>query len=62
MTDPKNPREYLPDTGEEWRALGFYHEPDPVHRVWRLVGSVSGLRTIVRMLASQAEKAGGDIR
>lgn len=60
MTDTKNTREYRPDTGEEWRALGFYHEPDQAHRVWRLVGSVSGLRTIVRMLASQADKASGE--
>ena len=60
MTDTNNTREYRPDTGEAWRALGFYHEPDQAHRVWRLVGSVSGLRTIVRMLASQADKASGD--
>lgn len=60
MTDTKNTREYRPDTGEEWQALGFYHEPDQAHRVWRLVGSVSGLRTIVRMLASQADKASGE--
>ena len=60
MTDTNNTREYRPDTGEAWRALGFYHEPDQAHRVWRLVGSVSGLRTIVRMLASQADKASGE--
>ncbi len=60
MTDTNNTREYRPDTGEAWRALGFYHEPDQAHRVWRLAGSVSGLRTIVRMLASQADKASGD--
>jgi hypothetical protein len=60
MTDTKNTREYRPDTGEEWRALGFYHEPNKAHRVWRLVGSASGLRTIVRMLASQADKASGE--
>ena len=60
MTDTKNTRITLPDTGEEWRALGFYHEPDQAHHVWRLVGSVSGLRTIVRMLVSQADKASGE--
>ena len=60
MTDTKNTRITRPDTGEEWRALGFYHEPDQAHHVWRLVGSVSGLRTIVRMLASQADKATGE--
>ena len=58
MTDTKQTREHRPDTGNEWRALGFYHEPDQAHRLWRLVGSVSGLRTIVRMLVSQADKAG----
>ncbi len=60
MTDTKNTRITRPDTGEEWRTLGFYHEPDQSHHVWRLVGSVSGLRTIVRMLASQADKASGE--
>ena len=50
-------REARPDTGEEWRALGFYHEPDPTQHEWRMVGSASGLRTLSRMLRSQADKA-----
>jgi hypothetical protein len=45
------------DTGERWRALGFYHEPDPAARVWRFAGARSGLDTLVRMLASQADRA-----
>ena len=57
MTDTKHVRTRRPDTGEDWRALGFYHEPDIAHREWRLVGSRSGLRTLARMLASQADKA-----
>ncbi len=60
MTDTKYPRETRSDTGEDWRALGFYHEPDLANREWLLVGSRSGLRTLARMLQSQAEKAGRD--
>ena len=62
MTNLKNTREIGPNTGQHWRALGFYHEPDQEERVWRLVGSVSGLRTIARMLASQADKADAEVR
>ena len=57
MVDTRNTRVPRADTGEEWRALGFYHEQDPVARVWRFTGARSGLRTLVRMLASQADKA-----
>lgn len=57
MTDTRNTRVPRADTGDEWRALGFYHEPDTVARVWRFIGATSGLRTLVRMLASQADKA-----
>ena len=60
MTDTKHTRETRPDTGEDWRALGFYHEPDIVNREWLLVGSRSGLRTLARMLESQADKTGQD--
>ncbi len=60
MTDTKRTRETRSDTGEDWRALGFYHEPDLANREWLLVGSRSGLRTLARMLQSQAEKAGQD--
>lgn len=60
MTDTKHTRETRPDTGEEWRALGFYHELDVAHREWLLVGSPSGLRTLARMLKSQADKTGQD--
>jgi hypothetical protein len=45
------------DTGERWRTLGFYHEPDTHQRVWRFVGAISGLQTLARMLTSQADKA-----
>lgn len=57
MTDTRSPRVPDSDTGEQWRALGFHHAPDPVARVWRFTGARSGLRTLVRMLASQADKA-----
>lgn len=60
MTDTKHTRETRPDTGEDWRALGFYHEPDFANREWLLEGSRSGLRTLTRMLQSQADKAGQD--
>jgi hypothetical protein len=57
VTETKHVRAPRPDTGEDWRALGFYHEPDAAHREWRFIGSPSGLRTLVRMLRSQADKA-----
>ena len=57
MTDTRRTRVPSADTGDEWRALGFYHEQDTVARVWRFIGATSGLRTLVRMLASQADKA-----
>jgi hypothetical protein len=57
VTDTRNTRVPRADTAEEWRALGFYHESDMVARVWRFIGTKSGLRTLVRMLASQADKA-----
>lgn len=57
MTEAKHVRAPRPDTGEDWHALGFYHEPDAAHREWRFIGSPSGLRTLVRMLRSQADKA-----
>ena len=60
MTDTKHTRETRSDTGEDWRALGFYHEPDLANREWLLVGSPSGLRTLARMLRSQADKSGRD--
>ena len=62
MTDTRRTREVRSDTGEEWRTLGFYHEADAAARVWRLEGSVTGLRTLVRMLDSQASKARGKER
>lgn len=57
MSNTRTPRIPRPDTGERWRTLGFYHEPDPAQRAWHLVGSRSGLQTLVRLLASQADRA-----
>lgn len=57
MTRTGDTRVPRADTGERWRALGFYHEPDATARVWRLVGARSGLETLVRMLGSQADRA-----
>ncbi len=57
MSDTRTPRIPRPDTGERWRTLGFYHEADPAQRAWHLVGSRSGLQTLARLLASQADRA-----
>ncbi len=50
-------RTHKPDTGEQWRALGFYHELDTEGRTWRFIGSPAGLRTLARMLAEYADEA-----
>ncbi len=60
VTETRNTRVPSSDTGEEWRTLGFYHEPDTAAHVWRFTGSITGLRTLVRMLKAQADKADAD--
>ena len=51
----KTPRDITPVTGDEWRRLGFYHEPDPDRRVWRLCGSRSALIGFAQLIARHAE-------
>ena len=47
------------DTGDGWRRLGFYHEPDHELRVWRFVGSRAGLGQLADELRRSAETEAG---
>ena len=38
----------------EWRELGFFYDQDAAKKVWRLVGSKSGLRQFARLLREYA--------
>jgi len=41
-------------TRREWRELGFYYDRDDVQKIWRLVGSRSGLANFADALAKFA--------
>ncbi len=47
------------ETGDGWRRLGFYHEPDHERRFWRFVGSRAGLGQLADELRRCAETEEG---
>ena len=47
------------ETGDGWRRLGFYHEPDHEQRFWRFVGSRAGLGQLADELRRCAETEEG---
>ena len=59
MTRTRDPR---PDTGDGWRLLGFYHEPDHNRCVWRFVGTASGLSRLAHAVRRSAEREHGERR
>ena len=60
MPHARDPREITSETGNGWRRLGFYHEPDHERRLWRFVGSRAGLRQLVDDLRRCADTETGD--
>ena len=59
MAQPRDPRRITSETGDGWRRLGFYHEPDHEQRLWRFVGSRMGLGQLADELRRCAETETG---
>lgn len=60
MPHARDTRAVTSETGDGWRRLGFYHEPDHAERLWRFVGSRAGLRRLVDDLRRCADTETGD--
>jgi len=60
MPHARDKRTITSETGDGWRRLGFYHEPDHAQRLWRFVGSRAGLRQLVDDLRRCADTETGD--
>ena len=59
MAQARDTREITSETGDGWRRLGFYHEPDHERHLWRFVGSRSGLGQLADELRRCAETEAG---
>jgi hypothetical protein len=59
MAQARDTREITSETGDGWRRLGFYHEPDHERRLWRFVGSCTGLGQLAGELRRCAETETG---
>lgn len=59
MAQERVTRELTSETGDGWRRLGFYHEPDHDQHLWRFVGSRAGLGQLAGELRRCAEREPG---